>query len=481
MLLRDLEDARKLFSALKGTFVGIGMSAYPRMTPAQFIEPYHVIALRKTGDLPLLRKRAVIFCLEEVLGHFVAERGFNSASLLSSPHVKTFLKNLPDPKYLLLYQSYPEIEELALREGWHLLANPASLRLRADDRAFFLQMLADLDLPSVPGNIFPVNQLYTRDYEFWASEIGLRFVIQFPEIRQGGGKGTFFIKAPSDYRRLQLMTKGGTWRGVTLKSVSVHQFVEGIPVSIALCLTGHGVLSSPLQRQLIDLPYCKGVDEDGVFCGHSWGQASWPPSMEDEAQRQAHRIGWYMARMGYRGILGIDFLIQKDMMLLYPVECNPRLTGAFPLLSQLHMRESLIPMDVFHMLEFMALPYQMDHIAVNSGYEKAISGSHVILFSLSARIPEDPHFPGAGLYEYHPDSRSILFVGSGSDYRDILSDRQFIITDGPPDTGGKAVDPVDPLYRICRLLFPGPVVDERGVFSTDALFVADWIYGENRR
>ena len=69
MLLRDLEDARKLFSALNGTFVGIGMSAYPRMTPAQFIEPYHVIALRKTGDLPLLRKRAVIFCLEEVLGY----------------------------------------------------------------------------------------------------------------------------------------------------------------------------------------------------------------------------------------------------------------------------------------------------------------------------------------------------------------------------------------------------------------------------
>jgi len=61
----------------------------------------------------------------------------NSADLLAHPAVKGFLKRLPHPKYLLLYQNYPELEIVAKQEGWNLLANPASLRIRVAERAFF--------------------------------------------------------------------------------------------------------------------------------------------------------------------------------------------------------------------------------------------------------------------------------------------------------------------------------------------------------
>jgi hypothetical protein len=115
--------------------------------------------LRKTKDLSCLRKKANIFSLEEALGRFSVEHGFNSSRLLSHPLVKRYLQDLPDPKYLLLYQNYPELEQLAKKENWHLLANPSSLRLRVTERTFFYKMVDDLQLNRIPSHVCPLEAL----------------------------------------------------------------------------------------------------------------------------------------------------------------------------------------------------------------------------------------------------------------------------------------------------------------------------------
>ena len=241
MFVRDLADVRNLFDSVRGTISGVGITAYSRIIPAYFCQPYYIIALRKTLDLPLLRKRVEIFCLEEEMGHFVEAEGFNSASLLSHPSVREFLKKMTGPRYLLLYQNYPELEDLAEREGWVLLANPSSLRMRVADRAFFHRMADRLKLNRVPGDIYPISDFFASDYEYWAQEIDSQFVVQFPEIRQGGGRGTFFVKSDSDYQRVQKTLRGGTWRGIELETAAIHRFMDGMPASLALCLTRHGI------------------------------------------------------------------------------------------------------------------------------------------------------------------------------------------------------------------------------------------------
>ncbi len=476
MFLRDLADVKDLFSSLRGSFLGVGMTAYSRIVPADFLQPYQIIALRKTRDLPLLRKRADIFCLEEELGHSIEEEGVNSARLLSHPVTKEVLRNLSDPKYLLLYQNYPELEALARSEGWILLANPSSLRMRVAEKAFFRKMVDSLQLNIIPGDIYPISDVYAHDYSYWAGKVGSRFVIQFPEIRQGGGRGTFFIKSKLDYRRLQDRLKGGTWRGINLKTISVQEFMEGIPASLALCLTKHGILFSRLQRQLIDLPYCQDIQENGIFCGHSWGEPPWPSHIQDEARRQARLMGEVLSGLGYKGILGIDFMITKDQKQVYPVECNPRFTGAFPMLSQLHLGKPVIPMDVFHMLEFLDVPYDMDPGSVNSKYLEGVWGSHIILFSRPGEPLKCTRQLDAGLYEFDPETRRISFVGQGLDYGEIRNERQFIIVDGPPEPGEKGGGWKDPLHRLCRVLFSYPILDAQDTLSSRAILVADWVY-----
>ena len=478
MFVRDLADVRNLFDSVAGTITGVGITAYSRIIPTYFHQPYNIIALRKTLDLPLLRNRVEIFCLEEEIGHSVEAKGFNSESLLSHPSVRAFLKKMTGPRCLLLYQSYPDLEELAARQGWVLLANPSSLRMRVADRAFFQRMANQLELNQVPGHVYPLKDFFAFDYAYWTQKIGSELVVQFPEIRQGGGRGTFFVKSDLDYQRVLRILKKGTWRGIEIQSTAIHKFMDGIPASLALCLTRHGILFSGLQRQLIDLPYCEDMSENGIFCGHSWGETAWSSHVQAEAIRQARLIGEYLAAIGYKGILGIDFLISRDKKQVYPLECNPRFTGAFPMLSQLQLRHNIIPMDVFHMLEFLDLPYEMDPASLNARYAEAIRGSHIILFRGSNALLTGEGLRKAGLYERDPESGMIYFVDAASDYREIRNERQFIIIDGPPDMDENNLSMRDPLQRLCRILFPGPIVTEGETLSPQVLSAVDWVYAQ---
>ncbi|MBU0736203.1 MAG: ATP-grasp domain-containing protein, partial [Proteobacteria bacterium] len=360
MFLRELDHVRDLLDSVNGVFVGVGMTAFPRIIPAYFLDSYFIVAFRKTGDLPLLRKKAGVFCLEEETGGSLPENIANSAQLLAHKAVKNYLNKLSDPKFLLPYQNYPELEMLARKEGWVTLANPADLRLKLRERAFFQRMGAKIGLHQVPGAIWPIEVIRERSYQEWAGSLGPEMVIQLPDIGQGGGRGTFFVRSAEGYHLLEERLRQGAWRDVRLQSVSVRKFIEGVPVSMAICITRHGILVSRLQKQLVDLPYCRDFMEDGIFCGHVWDETAWPSAIQEGALKQAKRIGEYVSSLGYRGILGIDFIGDERGREIYPIEINPRLTGAFPMLSLLHLEKGIIPLEIFHMLEFLDLPYRID-------------------------------------------------------------------------------------------------------------------------
>lgn len=462
---------------MNGTFVGVGMTAFPRIIPTYFLDSYRIISLRKTGDLSLLRKKTEIFCLEEETGGSLPENGRDSARLLAHQFVKGYLNKLPDPKHLLLYQNYPELEKLAKKEDWVLLANSAGLRLRLRERAFFQQMGAGLGLRRVPGAIWPIEVIRERGYEEWASMLGPELVIQLPDIGQGGGRGTFFVRSAEAYDLLVKRLRGDFWRGVRLKSVSIRRFIEGLPVSVAICITRHGNLISGLQKQLVDLPYCNDFLEDGIFCGHVWDETLWSSVIREDALKQANRIGEYVASLGYRGILGIDFIIDEGDRGICPIEINPRFTGAFPMLSLLHLQNGIIPLDIFHMLEFLDLPYQLDVEELNKQYARPMKGSHLLLFLTEGgqKIRFDQLLPG--LYEYEPDEKRFFFIRDSLEYRDIQNENQFVLVDGPPDVGGNGAVFTDPLGRLCHLLFSYPISDNNGRLSQHARTVLEWVYG----
>jgi hypothetical protein len=477
MFIRDLDDAKSIFADLEGSFSGVGITAFSRIIPSYFLQAYQILALRETGDFSIINRQVEMFCLERAIGARVAEKGFNSSRLLSAQQAKAFLKNRPDPKYLLLYQNYAELEALAGIEGWQLLSNPSSLRIKAAQRPFFYQMVKELDLPGNPGGIFPLKALYAMGYETWADQMGPRFVVQLPEIIQGGGRGTFFIKSQGGYGDFLEYLRGGSWRENEITCASVHQYIEGTPVSLALCVTKHGILCSGLQRQLMDLAYCGDIPEDGVFCGHSWGETPWPSHIRRDAKNQGQRIGRYLSALGYRGIFGVDFIIEEGAgKRVIPLEVNPRFTGAFPMLSQCHMRKQWVPLDAFHILEFLGAPYQVDVEGMNEIYEGTIRGGHLVLFDRRSGVRKAEMSLKAGMYGYDVKGGAISFLKEALDFKGVKQENVFVVVECPSEKSWKGPASDDPFSRLCRLIFPRPIADDQGRLTGEALCAVNWAY-----
>ncbi|EFK11021.1 ATP-grasp domain protein [delta proteobacterium NaphS2] len=474
MFIRDIRQIRALFRSVPGTFIGAGMTAFSRILPASFLDGYRIIALHRTEDLSLLRQEADIFCLEEETQKGAPVPVENSENLLLHPQTRCFLDGIPDAKYFFLYQDYPGLRSAARTNGWRLLANPPQLRQRLIKRKFFKKMAVDLNLPRTPGDIHPITALHLKKYGAWRNVLGPSFVVQLPEIERGGGRGTFFVHSEGDYRHLRDRLAEDRWRDTNLESISVHKFLEGIPSSVVVCVTRHGTLVSALQRQLLDLPYCEGFAENGVFCGHAWGGLEWTEQVRRSAFKQACRIGDHLGSLGYKGILGIDFIVQRKSGKVYPIEINPRLTGALPMLSLLHLQEGIIPMEAFHMLEFLEIPYRLDRNAINKRYAETVTGSHILLFR-----PPASKTRGAivrpGLYEYSPSERGFHFLKETMAYQDIGNEDRFILTDGPMYGKAREATRQDSHDRLCRLLFSYPVVNRNGMLSPQALSAVNWV------
>jgi hypothetical protein len=453
---------------VKGSVVGVGVTAFPRSGPAEWLPGYRIACVRRTGDLSALRRTTEIFCLEERLGRPLQEAR-DSAALLSHPATRRYLGGLPRPVRLLLYQSSFEIERLAAAEGWRLLANPAALRVRASDRAFFQRLAASQGLPSVPGCIVSLGRFQERPYASWAREMGPRLAVQLPDVLQGGGRSTFFLENAEDHRRLLERIRSGAWMGCRLRRVSVHTLVPGEPSSVTGCVLGGRTRLAPLQRQVIDPPWIAGIESSGVFGGHSWGGERWSEPVEAEARRQALAVGRVLTSMGYRGVFGLDLLVDHARGRVIPVELNPRLTGAFPVLTQVQAARGEIPLELLHLLSFLDPSGAGEAVPGQETGSGPLRGGHLVLFRGPGGLPPGP-LP-AGLYERGDTSETLRRVGEGADLREIHGADQVILCDGPPlerDPSSRGPE-LDPLERVGRLLFPGPVLAPDGAFRPGVL------------
>jgi hypothetical protein len=147
------------------------------------------------------------------------------------------------------------------------------------------------------------------------------------------------------------------------------------------------------------------------------------------------------------------------------------------MLSLLQLGRQLIPLEAFHLLEFLNLPYQADIDGLNEAYASPLNGSHLLVYPGANDTKITTQELRAGVHESDPQTGAISFLKEGLDYQDLTNDDQFIIADGPPDRAEGAFVPADSLYRLCRVLFPHPVVDDAGGLTQRTQHTIDWVHG----
>jgi len=438
------------------TTIAVGVAPYPRIMPAFFLERYAIYCVKDAVDIDLLRNYTQIFCLEEKYPK-IAAKVHATGYLLRNFAFQAFLKSRRYPYRLMFYQTTPKIVAALAEQGTEWLGNrPESFEgvvLKGD----FRDLVKQRNLPSIPDWRIPREEFLQKSFADLWSRWDRPYVVQRADFDVAGELGTFFIRSESDWHKMRgVLSKDERYHFVT-----ISPFIEGFSVSMLGCITDRGVLTSTLQLQLIDVPESlHGQLPTGVFLGHDWAFRSWPEETERAAQKIVESIGAHLASRGFKGIFGIDMLYDLKTEEIFPIECNPRFTGALPVYSLMIAHVGVPTIEFFHMATHLGIQLDYDFNTVNQAFKKRLPLAHI---SLTPKGVAEMKLPlAAGVYSYDRKAQMLRFERPGAFYRDFKNENEFMIIDSLPRPGGRVIQNVP---RLCKLIFPRQIA--RSSFSVE--------------
>lgn len=470
MQLRDLEDLKKIFKEIPAKIAGVGITAFSRVSLAYFVEGYKIFCLKNTLDLPILRELANITCLGEI-DESVNYTEPTSMDILSSKRVQQELFD-SNIKYLYVYQSYQSMEMFLRDKNILPIANIASLREGIASKAFFIKLLDDLKIRQLDYEIITLNELLHKKYIYFLNRFKGPFVVQSLQIKKGGGRGVFFVETEREFSNLKEIISKGRLHNTRLEEFLLRPYVKSIPMSMLGCVTPSGVIAGPLQFQIIDLYGPTNIGERGIFCGHSWDENIENPLVE-EARRLLKKIGHALKGMGYKGIYGIDFIWDKKN--LYPLELNPRLTGALPVLTLLQLEKKVVALELLHILSFIEPYVKYDLPTLEDSLIKGVKGAQILIFY---DIPKSNANLNLRAGKYLWDGSKAIYLSASKGFMP-KGEREFSVMDGPLTMTYTSKNQANSFLRMARILFKNPVLDDNGNLLNWVRHLLKWIKGEN--
>jgi hypothetical protein len=222
----------------------------------------------------------------------------------------------------------------------------------------------------------------------------------------------------------------------------------------------------------IDEVGAKLENRSGVFAGHDWAYRHYSESIQKQAGEIAQKFGGYLYRNGFKGIFGLDLIVDRSGK-VWPVECNPRETDAFPLICMLQMDSGAVPMQVFHNLEHLGIDYQIDFEKVDKSYKKNYRAAQILLYNKLDKNAVDRAVVTAGVYEIKNGKPK--YLREGFLFSDLKKDNEFLYTEDIPQHAG---NPYIPHERIVRVITKGGILDRGGGVKPDVKKAIDWVYGQ---
>jgi len=229
-----------------------------------------------------------------------------------------------------------------------------------------------------------------------------------------------------------------------------------------------------LQYQLLDIPELWNLQKgSGLFSGHDWAQANFSDHANQQANKIAERLGAHFATLGYKGIFGLDMLLDKDTDKLYVVECNPRLLGSFPCLPMIQEVNGEPNILGFHTLEFLNHNYRIDIKSVNTVMRRPKPGGQMICHNLLYCWAANQQELTAGVYSYR--AGKFIWQRPGYHYKHLQNNNEFLLADGVPVKDSK----LTPNQRLLRILSLRGVINKQSYKLNDwGHQVATWVYNQ---
>lgn len=256
----------------------------------------------------------------------------SAAAVLADPRAAAFVGG-PGTAVVVFKVSH-ELERLAAARGWRLVAAPAALSRRWENKVAFL------DLAAAAGVRLPdavALDLADADHASLAARLGPVFVLQ--AAHGYAGNRSVRVAGPGDLARAR--------RGLRARRVRATAWVEGAAMTVNACVTAGGVAVAAPFEQVTGLPALTPYPLGS--CGQCWAADVEGAGAMVAA---ATALGRALAGDGYRGFFGVDFVVAPggDVRV---IEVNPRLVASVAAFTQLELLAGRLPLLARHLLAWL--------------------------------------------------------------------------------------------------------------------------------
>lgn len=301
----------------------------------QILPDLSVICINRNALSDYLQKKVQnFFCLED---YEPVKDAINTFDLLNHQRVQKFINKISKKPQILVFKNIPKVEKLAKKQGWILLNNNAKFNQIFEDKINFINE-CNLAGVKIPASLS--SHLSKTSYQELKKKLGNKLVVQF---RRGhAGETTHFINSAEDWQKLLIDKSDFPAR--------ISRFIEGHTFTYNLCITGEENVYSNLMYQITgQKPFTVHA---GGTCGVDMIYAQSYKKHEKKMQNVINHFADLLRKQGYKGFLGVDFLLENKTNDVYLIECNPRLTANISLNSQIELSQGRKPLIQCHLEAF---------------------------------------------------------------------------------------------------------------------------------
>lgn len=306
-----------------------------------------IISCNYGREVPIFFDEKDVFSVEKVKG---IRKNWSNEDLASSlkgamgNEIFSKLKAHKKGVNLLCYRSVKRLE----KNPWgvknlRVFAMPEKMKKHFDSKILLFRNLQKLDLNTIKSTL--TNPLKATFKEL-KEEFKTPFVVQFPY--GSSGSSTYIIRKEEEYLALCEKEKGTL--AVIRKYISGFSF-NGNAVIVSTPKGTRTITSYP-SMQITGRPECSSFRS--AFCGNDYTSSrNVDKRLIKQTERQMKLVGEWMGKAGFRGVFGMDFVVENDVV--YPVEINPRFQNSTSLYTVMKDAEGRGDKNLFllHIAEFL--------------------------------------------------------------------------------------------------------------------------------
>lgn len=280
-----------------------------------------------------------------------SDRLLDTHELLTHPTAVAFLKTLHNPQ-VLVFKNTTVIENICREQGYTLLNPPARFSQMVEEKISQLEWLGELAELLPPHRVELLKNISFADVEGKILQVN----------RAHTGSGTIHVTDKQVFQDLQTKFPN--------RPVRITDFVAGPMLTNNNVVWGTHILSGPINYQITGLlPF---TDRPFATIGNDWAlpHTLLSPEHMKSYQNIAQAVGEKLASQGWRGLFGIDVVLDEKQQKLYLIEINARQPASTTFESTLQQKSPQYQISNFkylttfecHLAGLLNLPYEGQEI-----------------------------------------------------------------------------------------------------------------------